>query len=79
MNYLGVGARLIRKVMRDKEVASLEELVALAQELDVRLVTCGLSQELLGIGDDELLAGLEHGDVSTFLTDASRAKATIFI
>ncbi len=79
MNYFGVGAKLIRKVMKDHDVSSPEGLIAMAQELDVRLVSCDMSQELLGISDDELMTGLEHGDVATFLSDASRAKATIFI
>lgn len=79
MNYFGVGARLIRKVMKDNEVSSLEELMEMAREFGVRMVSCEMSQELLGISDDELLDDLEHGGVATFLGDASRAKATIFI
>ena len=79
MNYFGFGSKLIRKVMKDNGITSLEELIALAQEFDVRLVACGMSQELLGISDHELMDGLDHGDVATFLGDASRAKATLFI
>jgi peroxiredoxin family protein len=79
MNYFGVGARLIRKVMRDKNVSSLEEFIALAQELGVRMVACDMSQELLGIKDAELMDGLDHGGVATFLGDAARSKVTLFI
>lgn len=79
MNYLGLGSKLIRKVMKDNDVTSLEELIVLAQELNIRLVSCGMSQELLGISDQELMDGLDQGDVATFLGDASRAKATLFI
>ena len=79
MNYFGVGAKLIRKVMIDNGVSSLEELIEVAQEMDVRLVSCSMSQELLAINQDELIGGVEQGDVATFLGDASRAKATLFI
>jgi len=79
MNYFGMGAKLIRKVMKDKGVASIEELIETSQELGVRLVSCTMSQELLGISRKELMEGTENGDVATFLGDASRAKATIFI
>lgn len=79
MNYFGVGAKLIRNVMDKHGIASLEELIAVAKDLEVRLVACDMSQELLGIGDDELMDGLDHGDVATFLADASRSKATIII
>lgn len=79
MNYFGVGSKLIRKIMQDKRVSSVEELIEMAQELGVRLVSCTMSQELLGIRKEELMDGAEDGDVATFLGDASRAKATIFI
>jgi peroxiredoxin family protein len=79
MNYFGMGAKLIRKVMKDKGVASIEELIETAQGLGVRLVSCAMSQELLGISKQELMQGTEDGDVATFLGDASRARATLFI
>ncbi|MFC2055365.1 DsrE/DsrF/DrsH-like family protein [Chloroflexota bacterium] len=53
----GIGAKLIRKVMKDNGVSSLEELITVAKEPDVRLAACELSQELLGISDNELMDG----------------------
>jgi peroxiredoxin family protein len=79
MNFFGVGSRLIRKLMNDHEVASLEELMEMAQEFGVRFVACDMSQELLGITDEELMDGVDHGGVATFMGDAARAKASLFI
>lgn len=79
MNYFGAGAKIIRKIMQDKEVASVEELFGLAHELGVRMVVCDMSRDLLGVKDEELIAGLETGGVATFLGDAARAKVTLFI
>ena len=79
MNFFGAGSRIIRKLMKDHEVASLEELMAMAQEFGVRMVACDMSQELLGIKDEELLDGVEHGGVATFMGDAAQAKASLFI
>lgn len=79
MNMFGAGARMMRKLMRDREVSSPEELLALAQELGVRMVVCDMSRELMGISDDELIDGLETGGVATFLGDAARSKVTLFI
>jgi peroxiredoxin family protein len=79
MNYFGAGAKIIRKIMQDKSVASVEELFGLAHELGVRMVVCDMSRELLGVTDDELIDGLETGGVATFLGDAARAKVTLFI
>ena len=79
MNFFGVGAQIIRNLMKKHDVASPEELFAMARELGVRMVVCDMSRELLGVRDEELVDGLEHGGVATFLGDATRAKVTLFI
>ncbi|MDN5271953.1 DsrE/DsrF/DrsH-like family protein [Chloroflexus sp. MS-CIW-1] len=79
MNFFGIGAQIIRNLMKKHDVASPEELFAMARELGVRMVVCDMSRELLGIKDEELVDGLETGGVATFLGDAARAKVTLFI
>ncbi len=79
MNFFGVGAQIIRNLMKKHDVASPEELFAMARDLGVRMVVCDMSRELLGIKDEELVEGLETGGVATFLGDAARAKVTLFI
>ncbi|MBO9338566.1 MAG: DsrE/DsrF/DrsH-like family protein [Chloroflexus sp.] len=79
MNFFGIGAQIIRNLMKKHDVASPEELFAMARELGVRMVVCDMSRELLGIKDEELVEGLETGGVATFLGDAARAKVTLFI
>ncbi|MDX1688299.1 MAG: DsrE/DsrF/DrsH-like family protein [Candidatus Promineifilaceae bacterium] len=79
MNFFGAGSRIIRKLMNDHDVASLEEMVGMAQEFGVRMVACEMSRELLGISDDELMDGVEHGGVATFVGDAARSKGALFI
>lgn len=79
MNFFGAGAKIIRRLMKQHDVSSPEELFGLAQELGVRMVVCDMSRELLGVADAELVDGLETGGVATFLGDAARAKVTLFI
>ena len=79
MNFFGVGSRLIRKMMKDQDVASLEEMMGMAQEFGVRMVACDMTRELMGIREDELIDGMETGGVATFMGDAARAKASLFI
>ncbi|ACL24060.1 MULTISPECIES: DsrE/DsrF/DrsH-like family protein [Chloroflexus] len=79
MNFFGAGAQIIRNLMKKHDVASPEELFAMARELGVRMVVCDMSRELLGIKDEELVEGLETGGVATFLGDAARSKVTLFI
>jgi len=79
MNYFGVGAKMLRKMMKDKNVASLEEMMDLARELGVKMVACEMSRDVMGIGDDELIDGLESGGVGSFLGDSLRSKTSLFI
>lgn len=79
MNYFGAGSKMLRSMMKAKNVNSLEELISLARELGVRMVACEMSRDLMGIKDSELIAGLECGGVATFLADSLEARTSLFI
>lgn len=79
MNYFGVGAKMLRSMMKDKNVSSLEDLIALARELGVRMIACEMSRDVMGIKESELMGGLECGGVATFLGDALKSRASLFI
>jgi len=79
MNFFGAGAKIIRKLMQDHNVSSMEEFVEMAQDFGVRMVACDMTRELMGIQDEELIDGIEFGGVAAFMGDASRAKASLFI
>ncbi len=79
MNYFGIGAKMLRKMMADKNVSSLEEMMEMARELGVKMVACEMSRDVMGIRDDELVDGLESGGVGSFLGDALDSRATLFI
>jgi peroxiredoxin family protein len=79
MNYFGVGARMLRSMMKAKNVNSLEEMISLARELGVRMIACEMSRDLMGIKETELLAGLECGGVASFLADSLKSRTSLFI
>ena len=79
MNYFGMGAVMLRKMMRDKGIATLEELVALAREMDVKMIACTMSMDAMGVSRGELLDGLTYGGVATYMADAARSRVTLFI
>ncbi len=79
LHMLGAGTWLMKKVMRDHQVATLPELIASAQASGVRLVGCTMTMDLLGIAVDDLVDGVELGGVATFLGDASESNAALFI
>jgi peroxiredoxin family protein len=79
LNFFGLGAVMLRKLMQDKGIASLEELMAIARDLDVKLIACTMSMDAMAVGKDELVDGLDYGGVSTYLADAARSRVTLFI
>jgi peroxiredoxin family protein len=79
MNYFGVGAKMLRSMMKQKKVNSLEEMVSLAQELGVRMIACEMSRDVMGIKESELVAGLECGGVASFLADSLKSRTSLFI
>lgn len=79
MNYFGVGAKMLRSMMKEKNVNSLEEMITLARELGVRMIACEMSRDLMGIKESELIAGLECGGVASFLADSLKSRTNLFI
>lgn len=79
MNFFGVGAKMLRKMMRDKHVASLEDLMRVARRMGTRMVVCETSRDLMGIRDEELVGDVEFGATASFVADALRSRVTLFI
>jgi peroxiredoxin family protein len=79
MNFMGIGAKMLRSMMKDKGIASLEELMEVARDLGVKFIACTMSMDAMGVTKDELVDGLEYGGVATYMADASRSKVTLFI
>ncbi len=80
MNFFGIGAKMLRTMMKQKNVSSLEELMGMAQdELGVQIIACEMSRDVMGIRDEELIDGLEPGGVASFMAEALRSKVTLFI
>ena len=79
MNMGGLGAKMIRSIMKSKGVSSLEELMDSAREHGVRLVACQMSMDIMGIHQEELIDGVELGGVSTFLGSGEQSDMSLFI
>lgn len=79
LHFGGIGPKLMRKMMKDKNVASAEELFAAAREAGVRIVGCTMTMDVFGLEKDDLVDGVELGGASAFLGDASQSRVTLFI
>lgn len=79
MNMCGMGAAMIKMVMRKKNVSSLPDLIAQAQEGNAKLIACSMSMDVMGIKAEELIDGVELGGVASYINQASGGDINLFI
>ncbi|HUX75927.1 MAG TPA: DsrE/DsrF/DrsH-like family protein [Anaerolineae bacterium] len=79
-SFGGIGRVLFSKMMRDKNVASLEELRQTAIDLDVHLLACKMTMDVMEISRDDLIPEVEDVvGVATFVKEAANSKIQLFI
>ena len=79
MNFGGIGSAMLKSMMKEKQVASVDELFAMAREMGVKFIACTMSMDVMGISEKELVEGVSLGGVATFLGDAARPRVSLFI
>lgn len=79
MNMAGIGAKMMRKVMRIKGVDSLESLRRQAADNGVEFIACQMSMDVMGIQREELIDGVTIGGVATYMERADEANVNLFI
>ncbi len=79
MNMGGMGSKMIKDIMHEKNVDTLEKLMKSAMDNGVKFIACTMSMDLMGIKKEELIDGIEFGGVATYLGDAEQSNHNIFI
>lgn len=79
MNMAGMGTAMMKSIMQDKNVDSLETMMKKAMENGVKIIACSMSMDVMGIQEEELIDGVEIGGVGTYLGDAEEADVNLFI
>jgi len=79
MNMAGMGPLFFKYLMTQRNIESLPNMIALAQELGIKLVACEMSMGVMGVTRAELLDDIDYGGVATYLGDAAKSKITLFV
>lgn len=79
MNMGGMGTKMIRGVMKNKNVDSLEDLIKLAQSNGVELIACSMSMDVMGITEAELIDGVKISGAAAMLANAEESDMSLFI
>jgi peroxiredoxin family protein len=79
-HFAGAGPAMFKKLAQDHQVAAPDELIALANDLGVRLIPCQMTMDLLGLQREDLIDGLEEPiGAATALAEMRDAAVSLFI
>ena len=80
-NMFGLGTWMMKKLMKNANVPSLDEMITMAQEMGVKLVPCSTTCGVMGLSDKDTFR--EHiaslAGAAFFLKEARESKITLFI
>ncbi|MDY0023430.1 MAG: FAD-dependent oxidoreductase [Candidatus Izemoplasmatales bacterium] len=79
MNMLGMGPKMIKSIMKKKNVDSLQMMIESAMDLGVKITACAMSMDIMGIKKEELIDGVEIAGVATYLGDTTTSNHNLFI
>ena len=79
-NMLGLGTRMIKKLMREDRMPSIDELIAQAHRLGVKLVACTTSMGMMDLGEDAFIPQVDSfAGAATYLGQARKGTVNLFI
>jgi peroxiredoxin family protein len=79
-NFGGIGRWMFKKMMKDQGVTSLPEMLQMAIDLDVKLLACLMSMDVMEISKDDLIDEVEDVvGAATMLAHAQESQVQYFI
>jgi peroxiredoxin family protein len=79
-NFWGIGRWMFNQMMKAHKITPIDELLKTAIELGVKLYPCQMSMEVMEIGKEDFIDGVEPScGVAAMLEMANRSKASFFI
>jgi len=81
MNVGGMGTLMMKTLMKKKGITSVEDLLEIAEESEIKIFICDMSMNLMGMSPNEMIEYkyLEYSGVIKFLAEADESKNILFI
>jgi peroxiredoxin family protein len=74
-----MASAMMRSKFAQKNVATIGELLATAQEAEVRLIACQMTVDVFGYAAADFIAGVDFAGAAAFMARARHAHVTLFI
>jgi peroxiredoxin family protein len=79
-HMFGLGTWMMKLVMKESNYPSIDEFLAMAQEMGVKLIPCSTSCGMFGLSEGTFRSGVEGiAGAAYFLNEARQSKVTLFI
>lgn len=79
MHMMGMGAAMMKMMLKDNNVESLEDLLQTCIDLGVNMMACKMTMGIMGIVDAEIRPGVTFGGVAAFIEKAAEGQFSLFI
>ena len=81
LNMAGIGPKIIRSLMKKQGVLSLDAMFQQAKELEIEIIVCEMSMNLMGFKKEELIdyPYLSYAGAATFVSEASASSSQLLI
>ncbi len=75
----GAAGKMMKNLMKQKGVASIEDLREASVDLEIRMIACQMTLDLFEYTTDDMIDGIELGGAATYMEVASRSDINLFI
>ncbi len=79
-HMMGSGTWMMKRLMKDVNMPSVEEMIVMAKQMGVKLIACTTSLAVMGITEDALRPEVDDvAGAAYFLGEASKSKVSLFV
>jgi len=79
-NMFGLGTWMMKKLMKDINHPSIEELITMARQMGVKVIACTTSCGIMGLDEDAFRSEVDSlAGAAYFLGEARESKVALFI
>lgn len=79
-NMAGVGTVMMKKFMKEANMPSVEEMIAMAKEMGVEFIACTTSLGVMGLSEEAFIPEVDKlAGAATYLNEARNSKINLFI
>ena len=79
-HMFGLGTWMMKRLMKDVKMPSVDEMIAMGKGMGVRLIACTASMAVMGIDEDALRSEVDDvAGAAYFLGEASKSQIALFV